>query len=192
MAKGEIEELHPIRKTPLDVAFPVLFWPWGALKRCCKGEKIDDSELRAGLLNAGNLMDKFANSNDPQVKKRLADKAAKEKRRAEAKKLAEKDFANDPIGAFGFGLIAYRGTLGSLVAFYFIISLLIAPIIYEYEEGHAINPNITQTAYGIFSIANLGYSSVQCQSVALNMKSVVLTCPNGNIEGIVDTDWASY
>jgi len=38
LAQVEIDELHPIKKTPLDVSFPVIFWPWGALKRCYKGD----------------------------------------------------------------------------------------------------------------------------------------------------------
>lgn len=128
MAKAEIEELHPIRKTPMDVSFPIIFWPWGALKRCCKGEAVVKDDLRVGLLT-GDIMDKFADNKDPQVRKRLAAKAEKAKKKAEAKKLAEKDFSSDPLGAFGFGLIAYRSTLGSLVAFFFVMSILIAPVI---------------------------------------------------------------
>ena len=38
----------------------------------------------------------------------------------------------------------------------------------------------------MFSIANLGYSSVQCKSVPFNMEQMVLTCPFGNITEIVD------
>jgi hypothetical protein len=75
LAQNEIHELHPIRLTPLDISFPVIFWPWGALKRCWKGDQvIEENDLTVGLLNAGGLMDKFANSNDPKVKKRLAAK----------------------------------------------------------------------------------------------------------------------
>lgn len=63
-----------------------------------------------------------------------------------------------------------------------------SPVIIEFEKGGAINTNITETKYGIYSLANLGYSSVQCQSVGLNMEKVVLTCPYGNITGIADMD----
>jgi hypothetical protein len=61
-----------------------------------------------------------------------------------------------------------------------------SPVIYEFHIGHAINTNITQTPYGAYSIANLGYSSIQCQSVGLNMKTIVATCPYGKIMGLAD------
>lgn len=77
-------------------------------------------------------MDKFADNKDPQVQRRLAEKAAKAKKKAEAKKLAEKDFSKDPLGAYGFGLIAYRGTLGSLVAFFFAVSLIMYGILHDF------------------------------------------------------------
>jgi hypothetical protein len=105
-------------------------------------------------------MDKFADNKNPQVQKRLAEKAAKAKKKAEAAKLAEKDFSKDPLGAYGFGLIAYRGTLGSLVAFFFAVSLIMYGILHDYETGHAINTDTTPTPYGKYSLADLGYSSV--------------------------------
>lgn len=66
-----------------------------------------------------------------------------------------------------------------------------SPVIYEYGHSHAINTNITSTPYGMFSIANLGYSSVQCRSVGLNMKTFVMTCPYGKIQGISDSDFTA-
>lgn len=51
-----IEELHPINDTPLDVSFPVLFWPWGLFKRCCYGDVIEkevvQDELKIGMMNS--------------------------------------------------------------------------------------------------------------------------------------------
>ena len=189
LAKKEIEELHPIKKTPLDVSFPVIFWPWGALKRCCKDDAKEEQEADNKVAFLAGFGDKFADANDPNVKKRLAAKAERERKKAEAAKLAKRDFSTDPIGAYGFGLIAYRGTLGALVGFFFCMSFLLSPVIYDYEHSHAINTNITQTPYGMFSIANLGYSSVQCRSVGLNMKTIVMTCPYGKIAGISDFEW---
>ena len=81
-------------------------------------------------------MDKFANPENKDVRKR----AEAARKRAEEKALLKEDFKKDPLGAFGFGLIAYRSSLGSLVFFFFIMSLLISPVVYEFEEGHAIDP----------------------------------------------------
>lgn len=55
-----------------------------------------------------------------------------------------------------------------------------------YKKGGAINLEITSTAWGIYSIANLGYSTVQCGSIPFNQEQLVLTCPFGNITKIVD------
>jgi hypothetical protein len=42
------------------------------------------------------------------------------------------------------------------------------------------------TKYGNYSIANLGYSSIQCKSVPFNMHTMILSCPFGNITDISD------
>jgi hypothetical protein len=62
---------------------------------------------------------------------------------------------------YGFGLIAYRGTLFSLAIFFACMSILVYPMINSFNGGTAITASV-QTNYGNYSIANLGYSSIQC------------------------------
>lgn len=85
----------------------------------------------------------------------------------------------------GFGMIAYRSTLGSLAIFFAFMSVLMYPVLKIYQEGTAIDVAQVDTKYGMYSIANLGYSSIQCNSVPLNMEQMILTCPFGNITEIV-------
>lgn len=69
---------------------------------------------------------------------------------------------------------------------FFLLSIIMYPVIKSYEKGGAIDLDIFDTKYGIYSIANLGYSSVQCGSIPFNQEQLVLTCPFGNITKIVD------
>ena len=66
----------------------------------------------------------------------------------------------DPYLSLGYGLIAYRSTLFSLSVAFFLMSVVMYPVINAYYSGLAINIGSVNTKYGIYSIANLGYSSV--------------------------------
>ena len=93
----------------------------------------------------------------------------------------------DPYLSYGFGLIAYRGTLFALCIFFIFMSILMYPVILAFESGTAITSSV-HTTYGNHSIANLGYSSIQCQTVPFTMKTVVMSCPYGNITEIYKQD----
>ena len=66
----------------------------------------------------------------------------------------------DPYLSLGYGLIAYRSTLFSLSVAFFLMSVVMYPVINAYYSGLAINIGSVNTKYGIYSITNLGYSSV--------------------------------
>jgi len=65
-----------------------------------------------------------------------------------------------------------------------VFSVLTNPILKAYEKGNALQ-DVNSSKYGIYSLGNLGYSSVQCASVPLSMGEVVLQCPYGKIHDIV-------
>ena len=67
---------------------------------------------------------------------------------------------------------------------YVLFSLFAYPIVKTYEESNAIHESVS-TRYGRFSIANLGYSSVQCGTIPFGMAKMVLSCPYGDMTGIV-------
>ena len=66
----------------------------------------------------------------------------------------------DPYLSLGFGLIAYRSTLWTLALLFIVLSVIAYPLIKTYEDGGAIDTDVTRTKFGIFSLANLGYSTV--------------------------------
>lgn len=91
----------------------------------------------------------------------------------------------DPYLSLGFGLIAYRKSLFSLMCLFMVMSVTTHPILTTYESGIAIDANLTTSKYGTKSLGNLGYSSIQCTSVPFGMGKLVLSCPYGSISGIV-------
>jgi hypothetical protein len=67
----------------------------------------------------------------------------------------------DPFLSMGYGLIAYRRTLYILAFGFCLMSILAYPIIETFKFGGAISADQQElTHYGLFSIANLGYSTV--------------------------------
>ena len=92
----------------------------------------------------------------------------------------------DPFLSLGFGLMAYRKTLYSLTVLFFFMSAITYPILNTYKDGIAIDASTTTSKYGIYSLGNLGYSSLQCNTVPFGMGKLVLTCPYGSISGIVE------
>ena len=67
----------------------------------------------------------------------------------------------DPFLILGFGLQTYRTTIRSLVVFFFLATIISSPIIFIYANGGGINQDEQSTsAYGKYTLANLGYDKV--------------------------------
>ena len=93
--------------------------------------------------------------------------------------------SQDPYMSLGFGLIAYRHSLYSLSMVFIVLSLLMYPVLQAYESGTGINVKSVSTKFGLSSLGNLGYSTVQCASIPFGMEKVVIQCPYGEISEIV-------
>jgi len=68
--------------------------------------------------------------------------------------------AEDPFDQLGFGLMAYRKTIWTLVCLFGALSLVVAPVIKVYSAGDGIDTKFVKTSFGEYSLGNLGYSSV--------------------------------
>lgn len=69
--------------------------------------------------------------------------------------------AGDPLMQYGYGIVAYRNTLFTLVLAFALFTLLATPSMIFYSRGTAYDISFTnQTGYEVYSIGNLGYSSV--------------------------------
>mmetsp|Transcript_8384 Transcript_8384/g.14010 ORF Transcript_8384/g.14010 Transcript_8384/m.14010 type:complete len:683 (+) Transcript_8384:250-2298(+) len=112
------------------------------------------------------------------------------KRKQKKRELQQRNLKNkvekDPFTIYGFGLIAYRNTLFSVCMVFAILSLIMYPSIKIYANGHGFNPELLKTKYGQYSIANLGYSNIQCTNIPIGMSKAVLQCPYGKIRSLVD------
>lgn len=64
----------------------------------------------------------------------------------------------------GAGIMAYRKMLGSLAACFIIMSVIMYPIMDAYKNGIGLNHFENISTMQKYTIANLGYSSVQCTS----------------------------
>ena len=62
----------------------------------------------------------------------------------------------DPFNFLGFGMVAYRDLMFSLILLFALLSLLMLPAMYFYKNGGAIQ-NIKKLEK--YSLGNLGYSS---------------------------------
>ena len=71
------------------------------------------------------------------------------------------DVNKDPYVKLGYGLIAYRNLLETLIVGFTLLSCIIAPVAMIYRRGGAFDNNDI-TSYAKWSLGNLGYSTVQC------------------------------
>lgn len=107
---------------------------------------------------------------------------------------AKADLMNgDPYDSLGFGMHAYRSTLFILFLTFSVISIIMAPVMFMYNNGPAgmeeyVNAGVPDelNSWASWSIANLGYSSMECKSIPLNQKFLSLQCPYGNMTLIAD------
>jgi hypothetical protein len=73
-----------------------------------------------------------------------------------------------------------------LLKLFFVLSCVTLPLILTYR--HTTYPGIpeqTNTKYARYSVANLGYSSVQCSLTPIAFKKMYLSCPYGEMTKIV-------
>jgi hypothetical protein len=200
LAQDLIKELHPIKDTKIEVSFPVAFFFVGPVRKMWKyfNPEAPVVDLMEPMLDEG-LQDKIDKASTPEAKKilKLQQKQQEKKQKLKTqltkkktmKKNNEDDHDHDEKDSYlslGFGLIAYRSTLWSLSLTFIIMSIIVYPMIISYEKGGAIDTEINDTKYGVFSLANLGYSTVQCATMPFNQKTLTLTCPYGMITNIVD------
>lgn len=84
----------------------------------------------------------------------------------------EEDELIDPLLRFGFGVVAYRNLLESLMSGFCLLCFLVYPIYMIYTRGDAYGA--TSSVYSRWSLGNLGYSTVQCQLIPLSLPKMAL------------------
>ena len=85
--------------------------------------------------------------------------ALQNKRKQKEQATGTDDSNKDPYIRLGYGLIAYRNLLESLIIGFFFLSCLMLPAFEIYRQGDAFSA-YDRTEWGKLSMGNLGYSSV--------------------------------
>lgn len=93
----------------------------------------------------------------------------------------------DPLETLGFGIVAYDQMMRELTWLFIFFSILMAPAIYfnSLGTGYAFVPLIAQS-YEVNTLGNMGYSSVQCQSIPVAVGKLSVSCPFGVIGEFYD------
>jgi len=161
MAQFKIDELHKMAKTPYYKSFPIVCC---CLRLCAKDEdekKEDVEEIRK---------EHYKNIEDAKGKGKKERKGARKLLKLfEAKCVADKEMEDDldNVGGdafmlLGSGLMAYRKMLMSLTICFILMSLFMAPIIVSYGLGSGLDNANNVSAMDRFTLANMGYSNIQC------------------------------
>jgi len=69
--------------------------------------------------------------------------------------------SGDPLMQYGYGIVAYRNTLFTMILAFVVFTVLAVPSMVFYSNGSAYNLSFTnKTGNEVYSIGNLGYSNV--------------------------------
>lgn len=131
-----IDEIHPIDKYPIYVAFP---WLRYITSRCCYGipflkpydpQSVSDSTVNDDESNDQQtaLINRYTYTYCGREKK----KRKKKQRKNHFNKEKTKD---DPLTSLGFGIVAYTGILYYMIWAFLLYTVLLLPAFFFYHNG---------------------------------------------------------
>ena len=92
-----------------------------------------------------------------------------------------------PLAKLGFGIMAYMDILWTLILVFGLFSVMLYPSLRYFNQGTGyshVNPDLT--AYESGTMGNLGYSSMQCGVMPIEVGRMSLQCPHGTIGEVYD------
>ncbi len=92
------------------------------------------------------------------------------------------DLKEDTFNYLGFGMVAFRDLMWTLIWLFAVLSLIMTPAIYIYRSYDVINTPIA--GYSQYSLGNLGYTSSRCTRVPYDAKKITLSCDYGAVTKI--------
>ena len=92
------------------------------------------------------------------------------------------------MAILGFGIVNYTDILWMLICVFFLFSLILTPTMHIFHKGTGY-ANVAENAqaYEQGMLGNLGFSSVQCAKIPLDVGKLNLQCPFGTIGKLIDT-----
>ena len=101
----------------------------------------------------------------------------------------KKDADGDPTfeKTLGVGCVLYRETVYKLICLFGVLSIITWPLMSAYASSEPQGiPSDVDTEFARKSLANLGYTSVQCALSPILFEQMSLSCPYGEITNIVE------
>lgn len=93
----------------------------------------------------------------------------------------------DPLTRLGFGICAYRDIVKAMAYSFVLFSLFMIPTFKIYKSGTAyVNLSESMKSYESNMLGNLGYSSVSCLSMPVEIGSYELSCNYGIIGEVLN------
>ncbi len=98
--------------------------------------------------------------------------------------VSEEEKKDDPYLILGFGMIAYRDLLFTMIIIFSILTVVMMPAFFFFQKYDGIRP-AAQKSYVKYSLGNMGYSTAQCSLIPLGAGDyedsfqVPLECPFG-------------
>ena len=161
--------MHPIEDTPLCVAFPWISFLTGCgVPEYPKYRNRPDEE-----------------AGDEEAKPLLSQKTLKDKKPKHKKKNAIQNkevFEAEPLAQLGVGIVTYQHILWTLSCVFLIFSIMLLPTASYFSSGNGYkgeNPKFSKYESGM--LGNMGYSSVQCTSIPLDLGKLNIQCPFGTV-----------
>ena len=151
-----IKESHELVNTPLYKVFPI-FKPFAKILGRVE-EETGHQDQR------DELLDRESQKKDKKKKKQAP---------------PQDEGEPDTLNYLGFGMVAYRDLMFTMVVLFAILSVIMIPAMTFYSAQGGITNSVYPAKY---SLGNFGYSSSQCQFVPFQLNAIPINCPYGSIQ----------
>lgn len=81
--------------------------------------------------------------------------------------------SNDPLNLLGFGIVTYRDLLYQMMWLFVVLSAIMWPALLIYKSGTGYDAD-NIASYEYLSLGNLGYSSVECSNIPIEVGSIAI------------------
>ena len=111
----------------------------------------------------------------------------KKKKKKKKNNISQAAFEEEPLAQLGYGIVAYIDILWTLICVFLLFSLMLIPTMNHYNEGtgyKSFNKELQQ--YEMGTLGNMGYSSVQCAAIPIEIGKLNIQCPYGKVGKMID------
>jgi len=92
------------------------------------------------------------------------------------------DSEGDTLDQYGFGMVAYKDLMFTMVWLFGLLTIFMIPAMYYYSQGTGIQ---TYKSWSQYSLGNFGYSTSKCQVSPYDLGSLPIKCQYGKLTKII-------